>query len=121
MVIILISNGDESAYRAEVQNLASWGSENNLFLNIAKTKELIINFRRSQDDEYAPVFINGARVERVSSFRFLGTHISDDLMWSSNTMALVKKAQQLRFFPEDAEKRRATPTDAGDFLPLHHR
>ncbi|CAI5668458.1 unnamed protein product [Oreochromis niloticus] len=33
-------------------------------------------------------------VERVSSFKFLSTHISEDLYWTTNTSALVKKAQQ---------------------------
>ncbi|XP_059807146.1 uncharacterized protein LOC132381625 isoform X4 [Hypanus sabinus] len=94
----LISNRDKSAYRTEVQNLVSWCSENNLSLNTAKTKELIINFGKSQDDEYAPVFINGDTVERVSSFRFLGIHISEDLTWSTNTTTIVKKAQQRLFF-----------------------
>ena len=37
-------------------------------------------------------------MERVSSFRFLGTHISDDLTWSTNINSLVKKAQQRFYF-----------------------
>lgn len=67
----------ESANRVEVQDLVSRCSDNNLILNTEKTKELIINFGRSQKLEYAPVFINGERVERVSSLKFLGTYISD--------------------------------------------
>lgn len=93
-VIGLITNGDETNYRAEVQNLADWCSQNNLLLNTSKTKELIIDFRRSQNGEYAPISIYGDSVEGVSSFKFLGTHISEDLTWSTNTAALVKKAQQ---------------------------
>lgn len=72
-------------------------SENNLTLNTDKTKKLITNFGRSQKLEYAPVFMNRDRVERVSSFRFLGTFISEDITWSINTTALIKKAQQLQF------------------------
>jgi len=41
-VVGLITGGDESAYRQEVQNLSEWSSANNLILNIAKTKELIM-------------------------------------------------------------------------------
>lgn len=97
-VIGLITKNKESAYRGEIENLVSWCSKNNLTLNTEKTMELIISFGRSQQLEYAPVFINGDRVERVSSFKFLGTYISEDITWSANTMALVKKAQQRLFF-----------------------
>ncbi|KAF7652731.1 hypothetical protein LDENG_00093340, partial [Lucifuga dentata] len=45
-VIGLISGGDESAYRQEVQKLSEWCSVNNLTLNTTKTKELIIDFRK---------------------------------------------------------------------------
>ncbi|KAI3356586.1 hypothetical protein L3Q82_017786, partial [Scortum barcoo] len=33
-------------------------------------------------------------VEVVSSFRYLGVHISDDLTWSKNTSCLIRKAHQ---------------------------
>lgn len=41
----------------------------------------------------APLYINGDCVERVSKFTFLGTLISEDVSWSANTTAAVKKAQ----------------------------
>lgn len=31
-------------------------------------------------------------MEKVSDFKFLGTYISQDLTWSANTNALVKKS-----------------------------
>ena len=64
----------------QVQNLVRWCSENSLAINTAKTlrDRLIINFGRLQDDEYTPAFINGDKVERESSFRFLGIHFSED-------------------------------------------
>ncbi|XP_055501117.1 uncharacterized protein LOC129702998 [Leucoraja erinacea] len=103
-VIGLITNGDETKYRAEVLNLADWCSRNNLSLNTFKTKEQIIDVRRSHNGEYAPISIYGDSVERVSSFKFLGTHISEDLAWSTNTAALVKKAQQRLFFLRTLKK-----------------
>ena len=42
--------------------------------------------------------IDGAAVERVSSTKFLGVHISDDLSWTTNTASLAKKAQQRLYF-----------------------
>lgn len=42
--------------------------------------------------------INAERVGRVSSFKFLDTPIAEDITWTVNTIALLKKAiQQLNF------------------------
>eukprot|EP00061_Rhincodon_typus_P003969 g21433.t1 len=66
-----ISNTDESRYRREIEDLAMWCNENNLSLNIGKTKELIVNFRK-REGEHAPIDIKGTEVERVKSIKFLG-------------------------------------------------
>ncbi len=55
-----------------------WFTENNLAPNIKKTK-----------------YINE---EMVESFKFLGTHISEELTWRTNITALVKKAQERLYF-----------------------
>uniref|UniRef100_A0AAX7T1V1 Alkylated DNA repair protein AlkB homologue 8 N-terminal domain-containing protein n=1 Tax=Astatotilapia calliptera TaxID=8154 RepID=A0AAX7T1V1_ASTCA len=59
--------------------------------------ELVVDFR-GRKYELQPVSINGECVERVSSFKFLGVHIDTDLQWSSNTSAVLKKAQQRLHF-----------------------
>ena len=47
-VVGLISNNDKTTYREEVRALGVWCQENNLSLNVNKTKELIVDFRRQQ-------------------------------------------------------------------------
>ncbi|KAF7658302.1 hypothetical protein LDENG_00014450, partial [Lucifuga dentata] len=74
-----------------------WCLANNLLLNTSKTKEVIIDFRRTRVD-HAPLHINGDVVETVSSFRFLGVHLSGELTWSVNTKAVMAKAQQRLHF-----------------------
>lgn len=96
-VVGLISNGNEAVYRDEVYRLVEWCTDNNLSLNIKKTKELVIDFRRHRK-ELQPLEIKREEVERVSSFKFLGIHVSEDLKWTVNTAALVKKAQQRLYF-----------------------
>ncbi len=59
--------------------------------------ELLVDFRR-QKREHTPIIINGTPVERVSSFKFLVVHITEDLTWSAHTDAVLKKAQQRLFF-----------------------
>ena len=47
-------------------------------------------------DRAHPIHIDGAAVERIKSFKFIGMHITDDLKWSLHTDIVVKKAQQLQ-------------------------
>ncbi len=96
-VIGLITDNDETAYREEVSTLTKWCQENHLSLNIDKTKELVVDFRR-QSREHTPISIDKTPVERVNGFKFLGVHITEDLAWSAHTDAVLKKAHQRLFF-----------------------
>ncbi|TWW69518.1 hypothetical protein D4764_18G0003240 [Takifugu flavidus] len=53
---------------------------------------MVIDVRRGPP-QYPPLTINGAAVERVSSTRFLGVHISEDLSWTTSSTQLARKAQ----------------------------
>ena len=80
-VIGLITGGDETAYRREVASLVTWCDNNNLSLNIDKTKEMKVDMRK-EGRPHQPLTIRESEVERVSSFKFLDVHISDDLTWT---------------------------------------
>ncbi|KAI4883582.1 hypothetical protein NFI96_033202, partial [Prochilodus magdalenae] len=77
-VVGLITKNNETAYREEVQRLTDWWRTNNLSLNVDKTKEMVVDFRRST--------------------KFLGVHIIENLTWSLNTSSIAKKAQQRLYF-----------------------
>ncbi|XP_052360410.1 collagen alpha-1(VI) chain-like isoform X2 [Oncorhynchus keta] len=62
-VVGLITNNDETAYREEVRALGLWCQENNLPLNVHKTKEMIVDFRKQQR-EHSPIHIDGTVVEK---------------------------------------------------------
>ena len=96
-VVGLISSDDDSAYREEVLQLINWCDINNLHLNVNKTKEITVDFRKNRKP-HTPLTINGSAVESVKSTTFLGVHITDDLTWTTNTTSLVKKAQQRLHF-----------------------
>jgi hypothetical protein len=49
-------------------------TDNNLSLNVIKTKELIVDYRK-KSTTHAPILIDGAAVKQVESFKFLGVHI----------------------------------------------
>ena len=92
----LITNNDQTAYREGVRELAVWCQDNNLSLNVSKTKELIVDYRKRRAKQ-APINIDGAVVERVESFKFLGVHITNKLSCSKHTNSVMKRARQHLF------------------------
>ena len=75
----LITDNDETACREDVRDLVVWCQDNNLSLNVIKTKEMIVDYRKKRT-EYAPILIDGAAVEQVESFKFLGAHVTNRLV-----------------------------------------
>ncbi len=88
------SNPQPSAYKSDSLSIRP---RLPLSLNIDKTKELVVDFRR-QSREHTPITIDKTPVERVNSFKFLGVHITEDLTWSTHTDAVLKKTHQRLFF-----------------------
>ncbi len=109
VVLGLINNDDEAAYLDEVERLTSWCQDNCLSLNVSKTKELIVDFRKRQQRPYTPLMISGTPVERVSSFKYLGVHISEDLTWTTHIQTQVKKARQRLYHLRQLRKFRVSP------------
>ncbi|KAK3543675.1 hypothetical protein QTP70_026890 [Hemibagrus guttatus] len=107
-VVGLISRNDKSAYREEVQCLTAWCKANSLFLNVDKTKEMVVDFRRAQSD-HSPMFINGSPVEIVKSTKFLRVHLVEKYTWSLNTTSITKKAQQRLYFLRRLRKAHLPP------------
>ncbi len=109
VVLGLVSNNDEAAYLHEVERLTSWCQDNCLSLNMSKTKELIVDFRKRQQRPYTPLMISGTPVERVSSFKYLGVNISEDLTWTAHIQTQVKKARQSLYHLRQLRKFRVSP------------
>ena len=61
-----------------------WCQDNNLSLNVIKTKEMIVDYRKRRTE--------GGAVEQVESFKFLGGHIANKLSWSKHTKTVMKRA-----------------------------
>ena len=92
-----INNNNENNYRDQVHAIVNWCDGNNLKLNVSKTKEMVIDFRRNKTD-LVPLMINNTTVEQVNSFKFLGTFVTNDLSWNMNCLKLLTKARQRMYF-----------------------
>lgn len=95
IVVRLISDDVEVAYRMEVTHLREWDCD--LTRNASQTQEIIVDFRRTKINEF-PLHNHGDEVECVKSIKFLGVYIRKDLTWVPNTTHLVGKAQQSQSF-----------------------
>ena len=58
--------------------------------------EMIVDYRKRRT-EHAPILIDGAAVEQVESFKFLGVHITNKLSWSKHPKTVMKRAGQSLF------------------------
>ena len=83
-----------------------------------KTMEMIVDYRKKRT-EHAPIVIDGAAVEQVESFKFLGVHISNKLTWSKHTKTVVKGTTK-HIPPKETEKIWHGSSDPQKVLQLHH-
>ncbi len=110
VVLGIINNNDEAAYLDDLERFTSWCQDNCLSLNVSKTKELIVDFRKRLQWPYTPHMISGTPVERVNSFKYLGVNISEDLTWTTHIQTQVKKARQRLYHLRQLKKFRLSPT-----------
>ena len=106
---------DKTAYSEEVRDLVMWCQDNNLSLNVIKTKEMIVDYRKNRTE-----LNDGAAVEQVERFKFLGVHVTNKLTWSKHTKTVVKRAWQ-SLFPLRRQKIWQWSSDHQKVLQLHHR
>jgi len=70
-IVGCVEGGGEAEYRDLVDRFVKWCGENHLQLNVAKTKEMVVDFRRNKPLP-SPVCIGGTDVEMVPAYRYLG-------------------------------------------------
>ena len=78
VVVGLVENDNATEYRSAIKFVSKWCNNNFLNLNVNKTKELVIDFRRKKNKKN-PITINGSNVNIVQEYKYLGCIISDDL------------------------------------------
>lgn len=81
-VVGLISGGDKSTHREEVEQLLSWCMANNLLpnnLHLNTKDQRTHNRQQKEKTEISPQIISRDCVERVADFCFLGVNIEESL------------------------------------------
>lgn len=72
--------------------MVEWCNLNHLQLNITKTKEMIVDYRK-QASIFHAVTIRGMDIEVVEDYKYLRVYINSKLDWSRNTNIDFKKGQ----------------------------
>ncbi|XP_036422632.1 uncharacterized protein LOC118805727 [Colossoma macropomum] len=96
-IVGCMRNGQEEEYRKLVKAFVDWCKLNQLQLNISKTKEMVLDFRKSKP-ALSPVTTDGVDVEGVGTYRYLGVHLDNKLDWSCNTLTVYKRGQSRLYF-----------------------
>ena len=78
---------------SSVERFSSWCSNNFLHLNVSKTKEMCIDFRRNRTVN-SPIVINGEPMEQVDPFKYLGVILDKKWSFKKHVTAVQKKYQQ---------------------------
>jgi len=73
-----------------VDNLVKQSTNNGMKVNQQKTKEMLIG--SNANNQLPQLILNGTRVERVSSFKLLGVHVTSNLKWTKHMDAYRPKS-----------------------------
>ena len=91
--LLTLLEGSESDHGSALPDFVKWCEENYLDLNVSKTKELVVDFRK-HSEELKPSIIQGNNVEIVDTYKYLGTVFDSKLKFDVNTENIMKKGQQ---------------------------
>ena len=92
----MILNDNFINYTQEVMSFVDWFDSNHLVLNVTKTKEMVIDFRKQTKAPNLNV-IKENDVERVETFKYLGIVLDYKLTWKQNTDSIEKKTKPLLY------------------------
>ena len=91
--LLTLLQGEGNSHGDSLSDFVGWCDSNFLELNVSKTKEMCIDFRKTEFDVSASM-IHNEPVDIVESFKYLGTIFDNKLKWDVNTEDIVKRGQQ---------------------------
>ena len=71
-------------------------------MNVSKTKEMCIDFRKNQRCP-KPVYTKGEAVDRVDTYKYLDVFFDSKLNWKENINSVLKKSELENVLHEKAE------------------
>lgn len=96
-VIVSLLSSDDSEHGPVVSDFIDWCKSSFLNINVAKTKEMCIDFRKNPT-VISPVVMDNQAVELVQQYKYLGTVVDNKLCFEPHVDAVCKKAHQRMHF-----------------------
>ena len=85
----------EDKLNEDLADVASWLHRNKFVLNVCKSKFMIVgNTRKLASFSNVKIIINGEKLERKSSFRYLGVTINESLSWKDHIDTIQTKVNK---------------------------
>ena len=78
----VFKTGDLLAVQSDVDIISLWVDSNHLRFNVKTSKLMVISRKRSPPSLY--ITLKGSPVQQVSTYKYLGVLVSDDLSWTSH-------------------------------------
>ena len=76
-----------------MDNISEWTQQKQMSLNEKKSKLMIFNFSRNYQFS-TRVYLNNSLVDIIDQTRLLGTVVSTDMTWHSNTQYIIQRGYQ---------------------------
>lgn len=84
--------------RYDIQIIYDWFRDNQLQLNVSKTKIMIIDNHRNEDiKHWIGINFNGELIKKETSIKFLGLTIDDKITWNDHLNQLKNKLNAICF------------------------
>lgn len=96
ILVSLLQDGDNEPGPV-IGDFVEWCNSHSLQLNVSKTKDMVLDFRKTAQTSL-PTVIHGTAVEMVDSYKYLGTIIDNRLNFEQNTSQICKKGAQRLYF-----------------------
>ena len=81
----------EKSANSEMKKISRWFSANKLTLNISKSKFMIIKKGNSKVSKNFVLKYNGKKMDRCTSYKYLGIHLDENLNWKNHVKYLCEK------------------------------
>ena len=86
---------DYNMLQSDVNTIFTWVDRNNLTFNGSKCKYMIISRLKSKSVAASSLTLHSQQIEKVSSYKYLGITITDNLSWSTHINQITSNARKI--------------------------
>ena len=79
----------------DISKIAEWSVDNYLTLNQSKCKYMILSRKRKPTEPSTPLLLDGQPLAQVTSFKYLGVILTNNLSWSEHVNSVCIRATRL--------------------------